>query len=883
MMKLRFRGGPSASRSNILVHVVEEAVREPYSLRRAEAVAELMGMWERRLRGYDLFPAPVALEPEFLPFDPAVLLDEEVWDALVPQAHDDIPLAFVKVLVPCEQKVSSETVAALFRSLGTLAHPVALEVIATARAITFQIVCAHIEASAAGDAVRLAFPLSAVQVGEDCGHDALHTALAGLGTASPAYRVVDLGLSGASTSPISFSTSWAPDPLLALVGALGGLDEGETAGVQLLCAPARGGWGISFLKLVALWSEWGDKDEPDAKSRNAHGKEMDKALRQKLSSPLWAAAPRVFAASSSSPERARALCQRLVASLPGGSTSSQGSSPGANALLALEDADYAMRDHLFDVLSRRSRRQGAILSADELGVLWHPPTETLVHPRLERTPAPLLPPELAALSGAALGTLDVGAKQNEDEAPVVRWPNMWRTRHFYTLGATRMGKSTLLLNLIQQDLAAGRGLCLIDPHGDLARDVLALVPPEREEDVFFLDLSDAAFPPAIGLLDARDEWEERLLVSDLLSILRRLFASSWGDRLEHLLRHALLTLLADKGHKHTLRDVRALLSDEDYRDEVLAGVRDPDLRQFWKREFPAYPSSALSPIYNKLGLLFSSPLVRNIAGGRASKLHFGDLMREKKVLLVDLSGGKIGSDNAHFLGALLVSRLQLSAMHALRLGREERPPFTLYVDEFHVFVVSSFETILSEAGKAGLHLVMANQFLEQLDAGLQTAILSNVGTLVSFRVSASSARALEREFGGVVGADALVDLSRGEAVARLGRAGNTVRIRTFPPPKAPDAKEQAGRIERICERTRATLCRPRAEVEAELFGAGSDSKSAGWQAVDPEQASDGGLGDVHREAEADGRREPLERTQIPSPSSVSSGPAHFGWDDEEDG
>ena len=258
-------------------------------------------------------------------------------------------------------------------------------------------------------------------------------------------------------------------------------------------------------------------------------------------------------------------------------------------------------------------------------------------------------------------------------------------------------------------------------------------------------------------------------------------------------------------------------------------------------------------------------------------------MRQKKVLLVDLSSGKIGSDNAHFLGALLVSRLQLSAMHALRLGRQERPPFTLYVDEFHAFVVSSFETILSEAGKAGLHLVMANQFLEQLDAGLQTAILSNVGTLVSFRVSASSARSLEREFGGVVGADALVDLSRGEAVARLGRAGNTVRIHTFPPPRLPEVKEQAGRIERICERTRAELCRPRAEVEAEIFDAVSNSRTAGLRAIEPEEAHDEALGDVPREAGADQPSEPLERTETPFPSSPSSGPAHFGWDDEEDG
>lgn len=881
MIKVRFRGGPSAVRSNRPAQALEEAAQQPYSRQRAQAVGEMMAMWERRLRGYDLFPEPVALEPAFLPFDPALLSDEAAWDALEPLPHWEVPLAFLRLLVPVEQKVSPDAVSALLHSLGTLAQPVSLEVVGTSSAVTFQIACAQTQAGAVGEAVRLAFPLGIGEVGTGSEQDALHRALAGLGTSSPSYQVVDLGLACASTSPLRSPSGWAPDSLLSLIGILGSLAEGEAAGVQLLCVPAREAWGASLLKMVSLWQEWGGKDEPDAKSRKAAGKEMDKALRQKLASPLWAVAPRVFAASITSSKRAVELCQRLASALSGGSASPSGGSPNGNALLALDDTGYAVRDHLLDVLARRSRRHGAILCADELGALWHPPTETLLHPRLVRTPAPTLPPELVALPGAALGRLDV--RSAKEEAPVVRWPDAWRTRHFYALGATRMGKSTLLLNLIAQDLQAGRGLCLIDPHGDLSRDVLSLVPPEREGDVFFLDLADASFPPAIGLLDARDEWEERLLVSDLLSILRRLFASSWGDRLEHLLRHALLTLLADKTRRHTLRDVRALLSDEDYRSQVLEGVRDPDLRLFWKREFPVYPASALSPIYNKLGLLFSSPLVRNIAGGSASKLRFGDLMRQKKVLLVDLSSGKIGSDNAHFLGALLVSRLQLSAMHALRLGREERVPFTLYVDEFHAFVVSSFETILSEAGKAGLHLVMANQFLEQLDGQLQTAILSNVGTLVSFRVSAGSARSLEREFGGVVAAETLVDLSRGEAVARLGRAGNTVRLKTFPPPQAPVAKAQADRIERICQRTRETLCRPRAEVEAKIFGNRHGLK----EATSPEEERKGGRADVPgrapRSAEQSEPEQPPQEGETAFPSSAPGGPSHFGWDDEEDG
>ncbi len=865
----RFRGGPAAARSDRLPHLDDEAALDSYSRQRAGAVAQVMAQWERRLRGYDLFGEPVRLEPAFLPFHPPLLGEAQTWDALTAQAHREVPLAFVQVLVPTQQKVAPDAGAALLHALGALAHPVSLELVATSATVTFQIACARGEEGAVAQALRLAFPLCHSTVSADAGGDSIHVALGAL-SSSPAYRVVDLGLGNATYEGLPLPPGWGSDPLLALVGALGSLEEGEVAGVQLLVSPARREWGGELSKLLALRRDWGDRDEPDAKSRKAAGQEMAKGLHQKLASPLWVAAPRVFAATASQ-DRGRALdlCQRLVAALPGG-----------EALLALDDEGYGLRDHLLDVVARRSRRHGALLCAQELATLWHPPAETLSHPRLVRTLPAALPAELQGLEGALLGTLDTG--RSTAESPPVRWPDAWRTRHFYALGATRMGKSTLLLNMMAQDLAAGRGLCLIDPHGDLARDVLALVPPEREGDVFYLDLADAAFPPAIGLLDATDEWEERLLVSDLLSILRRLFASSWGDRLEHLLRHALLTLLADKGREHTLRDVRALLSDDDFRAQVLGGVRDPDLRLFWRREFPAYPASALSPIYNKLGLLFSSPLVRNIAGGSASKLRFGQLMREKKVLLVDLSAGKIGGDNAHFLGALLVSRLQLSAMHALRLEREERPPFTLYVDEFHAFVVSSFETILSEAGKAGLHLVMANQFLEQLDQGLQTAILSNVGTLVSFRVSASSARSLEREFGGVVGAETLVDLSRGEAVVRLGRAGNTVRLRTFPPPKAPDEQGPGERMARIRERTREELCRPRVQVEAEIFGAANRTDRAPSHGNGPKQSEqsepDTALLDGHCSMVA----EPPQQVEGTAASLTSGGPQHFGWDDEED-
>jgi hypothetical protein len=863
---------------------------EPRSQRLARQRLEAAALWERRCRGYDLFPAPVALEPEFVPFSPFYSAEDGGWAQVTPSLHHDAPLAFARLIVPVEQKVTPAVMGAWLASLSGLWHPLSLEILWNGREIVYGLTTGQGELNRVLASLRGAFPLLKIESGFESKHDFLHMALSGLRseqgsgseeTATFHYRVVDFGLSDPVFYPLPIAASLSPDPHLGLISILGTLNAPEVAGVQLIALPCQDQWASSLRELANLWPA----------TRALH-----QGVTHKCASPLWAVSVRVFAAVrfEGRPDTTRALeiCQQIGFSLPGGGRLPQrgttgwggttvGGSTGAgndNSLMALDNTaldgeTLGGREHLLDVLARRSRRPGFLASAQELMQLWHLPSETLLHPLLRRAPVVTLalPTELQRLEGIALGAMHSTAMHStamhstamhstrhdahsavstpldsdhrpgsDSTVPIVRWPDAWRTRHFYTLGATRMGKSTLLLNMMAQDMEMGRGLCLIDPHGDLARDVLERVPPGRESNVLFLDLSDADFPPAIGLLDAGSEWEERLLVSDLLSILRRLFSSSWGNRLEHLLRHALLTLVADRGTDqgsvHTLRDLRPLLGDESYRAQVLERVRDPDLRVFWTREFPAYTASALSPLYNKLGMLFASPLVRRITGGRAAKLHFETLIRERRILLIDLSSAKIGSDNAHFLGALLVSKLQLAAMRSLHLSREERTPFTLYVDEFQNFVVSSFETILSEAGKAGLEMVMANQFLEQLSPALQTAILSNVGTLLSFRVSASTGRVLEKEFGAIVEAETLVNLKRGQGVARLGRSGNTIRIDTFAPPTPlwPERDPSREVMTRVVAATRQQLCRPRAEVDAELFNDG------GWQGSDTEgEATDG--------------------------------------------
>jgi hypothetical protein len=791
---------------------------------------ESLFAWERRCRGYTLFSEPVALEPTFAPFD----ADERAvdWDALPQAQFAPESLCSLRLTLPVEQAVTVGQLSSTWSALSGLRSPISLEIIADGQAIQYQIVCANAEAQTVQTALAMAFPQASLSVGED----ALRESLSPLFEDANRHldcRIVDFGLSESALRPLRLVENLSRDPHVPLLGLLGSLEEGEVAGLQLLVQPITSPWSAALQD----WLEQMENIEgleQSAAHPGTRDSERGRALRYKLGSPLVAASFRLFAVvgsvSRNREARALSICQQAAQAL---SFTGERSSNGVlgNELLALDDTGYEPSDQFGDLLGRRRRRPGMLLSHGELTGLWHPPSPSLVHPRLLRHDPHRrdLPEYLQEAIGASLGLLaglngtdqiaKPGADSNVAEPQLVPWPDAFRNRHFYMLGATRMGKSTLLHNLIVQDLWAGRGLCLIDPHGDLAQDVLATIPPEREKDVLFLDLSDSAFPPALGLLQAGSEWEKRLLVSDLLSILHRVFASSWGDRLEHILRHALLTLLADDGPDapvHTLRDIRSLLGDEAYREDLLGRLLDPDLQSFWRSEFRGYSSTAFAPIYNKLGLLLSSPVVRNIVAGRESKLDPGALIRERRVVIANLASSLIGQDNAHFLGALLVSKIQLAAMHGLRLGQAERVPFTLYVDEFQNFVVSSFESILSEAGKAGLSLVMANQFLEQLGEGLQSAILSNVGTLVSFRVSAPSGRRLEAEFGGHFGAKDLTDLERGQAVVRLGKAGDSFALRTFAPVTSEDVQASPDAPRRIIAATQREVCRPRHDVESEL-------------------------------------------------------------------
>lgn len=328
-----------------------------------------------------------------------------------------------------------------------------------------------------------------------------------------------------------------------------------------------------------------------------------------------------------------------------------------------------------------------------------------------------------------------------------------RRQHMYLIGKTGTGKSTTLLTMIAQDIARGEGVAVIDPHGDLAERVLDLVPPRRINDVIYFDPSDLEYPIGFNILEIvqpnhSDFQTQRVLVSSgVISVFKKLWADSWGPRLEHFLRNAVLALLDVPGN--TLLGVSRIFTDEVFREHFVNRCRDPVVRDFWLREFPSYNAQfraeAASPIQNKVGQFLSTSMIRNIVGQPRSGFDLSNVMNSGKILVANLAKGKIGEDNSALLGALLITRFQLATMARARISENQRRDFYLYVDEFQNFATESFANVLSESRKYRLSLTLAHQYTAQLGEQLLAAILGNVGTLVAFRIGATDAELLKGE------------------------------------------------------------------------------------------------------------------------------------------
>jgi CxxC-x17-CxxC domain-containing protein len=397
-----------------------------------------------------------------------------------------------------------------------------------------------------------------------------------------------------------------------------------------------------------------------------------------------------------------------------------------------------------------------------------------------------------------------------------------RRQHMYVIGKTGTGKSAMLHNLIIQDIANGEGVCVVDPHGELVESILRKVPKERLKDVVYFNPADSEYPMGFNVLELPDPKYKHLVASGLMGIFTKIWAGTWSARMEYILNNAVLALLDTPGS--TLLGISRILVDKEYRQQILANVKDPIVRSFWLNEFEEwrdqFRNEAIAPIQNKVGQFLSTAMIRNVVGQPESTLDIFKIMNEGKIFLVNVSKGRIGEDNSSLLGAMLITKIQLAAMERVRIPEDERVDFYLYVDEFQNFATDSFASILSEARKYRLDLILAHQYIGQLVTDVSTkvrdAVFGNVGTMVVFRVGAADAEFLEQEFTPELLPEDIVNLPNYTVYLKLMVDGVTSRpfsARTLPPFKVEASESTA---EMVIAESRRRYAKPRYAVEEEI-------------------------------------------------------------------
>lgn len=567
----------------------------------------------------------------------------------------------------------------------------------------------------------------------------------------------ELRLSGTDVLPIKTFQSFEVDPLASITATFAKFEPEEEAWVQLVMRPAASNWHHRSERYIAklkggagrtnvvgmakvLWTPPDDKhgssrpvEYETVRARGAEEKSQKLAFETQL---------RIVYRGHADAHQARMKIQSIIASYKQFNTT---------YLNGFEQKRLLADPYMLQLYrSRAFNRKGFILNIEEVATLCHLPHTNVETPYIlwasSQTAEP--PANLPVVTEEYRGDLSPVATTNfRGHNTMFGMPRTDRSRHMYIIGQTGVGKSGLLELLTISDIYSPYGFAVVDPHGDYAINTLKRIPGERAADVIYFNPADTDFPMAFNPMEVTDPKLKTHTASELIGVLKRMF-DSWGPRLEYILRYSLLALLDYPDA--TMLDITRILTDKKFRNDVLRYVQDPVIRQFWTVEFASwndkFAAEAVAPVLNKVGAFTANPLVRNIIGQPKSSFNVRQIMDERKILLVNLSRGLLGEDNAALLGSLLVTKIQLAAMSRADIPAEQRTPFYLYVDEFQNFATDSFATILSEARKYGLNLTVANQYTAQMSIEVKDAVFGNVGTIIAFRMGADDARTMLRYF-----------------------------------------------------------------------------------------------------------------------------------------
>ncbi len=796
---------------------------------RQELLSSEFEIWEKRGRGWNVYSVPVELEPPFCPFyyllniPEAPVTDDgrsetflsrlaggsaaqlsvqqnaynekltEYLAALENEREPSICRYYneqfyeLRMILPEDFALSHSKAENLLISFSYLSAPVALEIIGSKNEIVIQFSCTERDIDQVKQQTASHIPDSRQETTVDYLNDLWVNS-------ESSELIVEFGLSNEFALPLK--TPPATDFLVTVIGALSDLSEGEIGVVQILFQKTKDSWAEEVLEAIRCF---------ESTSPFSDSKHKLPLAKEKISSPLFAASIKVGAKGFHS-ERTLQIARNL------GSGLAHFANPSGNELIPLSNDDYPEEFREQGLLNRQTFRSGMLLNSKELVSLAHLPFEPLYSEKLltdseNSKPAP-------GIAANIQSGLRLGENIHHGQTTGVFLSESQRTRHMHLIGASGSGKSTLMLNFIKQDLESGKGLCVIDPHGDLIDDILSHVPENRTKDIMLFDPADEDYPIGFNILKANSELEKTLLSSDLVATFRRL-STSWGDVMDSVLSNALLAFV-ESTRGGTLFELKRFLVEKDFREEFLKSVTDEAIRYFWLKEFPQLGGKPQSSILIRLDAFLRQKLVRNIVCQKETSLNFREIMDRRKILLLKLSQGAIGEENSYLLGTLMVSKL-----HQVALSRQDtskRPFFALYMDEFQNFITPSMESILSGVRKYNLGLVLAHQEFRQMlskSPEVASSVLSNCYTRICFRLGDTDA---EKFAGGFSFFDAkdLQNLGVGEAIARVERSEYDFNLKTelVPKPREELIKE---RTKRVLETSREKYARAKSEVEKEIL------------------------------------------------------------------
>lgn len=785
-----------------------------------EQLSEQFHAWERRGRGWQVFPEPVSPEPPFVswsghylpttqPIDDGArptflsslvhklsqkLSTEAVVPPAIPEAEKEPEptpliresLVELQASLPDKLDISKDAFEQFLSNLSLCCEPIAFELVGSHKKVAAQFVAGQRDAPLLRRQLQAYFP-EAVFVPREAGLEQAWDGILG-----DEVLAVEFGLKNEFMLPLA---SGRLDPFIGIVGTLSELQPGELGLFQVLFQPVRHPWPESIVRSVT---------HADGKPFFVNSPELAGAAENKVTRPLYATVVRILIRASEF-DRLLQLARDLSGSLR------VFAHPSGNELIPLHNDDYPFEKHIEDVLRRQTRRTGMLLNSDELVGFVHIPSSSVRSPAFQRqTTKTKVAPAIVRQQGLLLGS-----NEQSGETVEVRLSPEQRTRHCHIIGASGTGKSTLLFNLIRQDIENGEGVAVLDPHGDLIDRICGIIPPERIPDVVLVDPSDEQFSVGFNILSAHSNLEKNLLASDLVAVFERL-STSWGDQMNSVLQNAILAFL-ESDRRGTLADLRRFLIEPSFRNEFLKSVKDSEVVYYWQKSFPHLSGNkSIGSILTRLDTFLAQKPIRHMVSQPENRLDFAHIMDTGKIFLAKLPEGLLGRENSYLLGTLLVSKFQQIAMSRQAQQITARHDYWLYIDEFANFITPSMAEILSGARKYRIGLTLAHHELHQLQRNpeVASAVMSHPYTRIVFRVGDEDARKLGEGFSFFEERD-LKNLETGQAICRVERSDFDFNL-TIPLPTELDEAEAATRRQEVITGSREKYGTARADVEAML-------------------------------------------------------------------